>query len=203
MVDTSITNKTSTSQCVRVALNVGDAQPKWSRREPSLLAKVLAEEPFTNLKRSRLVFVILGVGTQVLDVKRRQSGDEQFQLLFIEDGDESLGDDAVEAVKERLQLFLYRSGHFHLTDELHVLLLVLLRHVHVAPIRLQVTNFRHTKLLNLQPMNIPSKMRSGIMPKLKVRSRRFLTGYQHKRTPILIILKHILSRCPDSTRLLF
>ena len=104
-----------------------------------------------NLQRGRLIFVILSVSTEVVDVERRQPGDEQFQLLLIEYRDEALGNDAVEAVEERLQLFLNGAGHLHLTNELHVLFLVLLCHTHVSTVWLQVADFRHAKLLNLQP----------------------------------------------------
>jgi len=105
----------------------------------------------TNLERRCLVLVILGVGAEVINVERRQSRDEQFQFLLVEYGDEALGNDAVEAVEERLQLLLYRAGHLHLTDQLHVLLLVFFRHANVATVRLQVANFRHSEFLNLQP----------------------------------------------------
>ena len=70
--------------------------------------------------------------------------------LLVEDGDEVLGNDAVEAIEERLQLFLYRACHLHLADQLHVFLLVLLCHAHVPPIWLQVADFRHAELLYLQ-----------------------------------------------------
>ena len=114
-------------------------------------SKTVAHVSTTNLKRCGLVLVILGVGAEVVDVERRQSGDEQFKLLLVEDGNEPLGNDAVEAVEERLQLLLYRTRHLHLTHQLHILLLVLLRHTHVPPVRLQVADFCHTKFLNLQP----------------------------------------------------
>lgn len=93
--------------------------------------------------------MILGVSTQVVDVERRQPRDEQLQLLLVEYRDEALGNDAVEAVEERLQLFLNGAGHLHLTNELHILFLVLLGHAHVSTVWLQVTDFRHAKLLNL------------------------------------------------------
>lgn len=53
-----------------------------------------------NLQRRRLVFVILGVSTKIINVKCRQPGDEQFQLLLVEYGNEALGNNAVEAVEE-------------------------------------------------------------------------------------------------------
>lgn len=57
------------------------------------------------LNRAGLVFMIFSVGLQVIDVNGRQARDEQLQLLFCEDGDESLGDDLVEPLKEGCQLF--------------------------------------------------------------------------------------------------
>ena len=94
--------------------------------------------------------MIFRVGTQVVNVERRQPGDEQLKLLLVEYGNEALGNDAVEAVEERLQLFLNCSRHLHLTHELHVLFLHLLRHSNVSAIRLQVADFRHPELLNLR-----------------------------------------------------
>ena len=83
-----------------------------------------------------MVLVILSVGAEVVNVDCRQSGDEKFEFLLVEDGDEVFRNDAVETVEERLQLFLYGTSHLHLTDELHILLLRVLRHVNVPPVRL-------------------------------------------------------------------
>lgn len=41
------------------------------------------------------------------------------------------------------------TGHAHLADEVHVLLLVLLRHQHVGPVGLQVSHLAHPELLHL------------------------------------------------------
>jgi len=117
-----------------------------------------------NLKRRRLVFVIFSVSSEVINVERRQARDEQFQLLLIEYRNQALGYDAVEALEERLQLFLNGSSHLHLTNELHVLFLVLLRNTQVLPVWLQVANFRHAKLLNLRPTpNIMTSVNSTEM----------------------------------------
>ena len=40
----------------------------------------------TYLERSRLVFVVVGVGLQIVHVNVRQPTDQQFQLLLIENG---------------------------------------------------------------------------------------------------------------------
>ena len=113
-------------------------------------SKTVTHVSAMNLKRCRLVFVVLSVGAEIINVERRQSRDEQLQLLLVEYRNEALGNDAVETVEERLQLLLYRARHLHLTHKLHVFLLVLLRHTHVSPVWLQVTNFCHPKFLNLQ-----------------------------------------------------
>lgn len=41
------------------------------------------------------------------------------------------------------------TGHLHLAHQVHVLLLVLLRHNDVGPVGLQVPHLTHPKLLNL------------------------------------------------------
>ena len=51
-----------------------------------------------------LVFVIFSVGLQVVDVNSGQARDEQLQLLLSEDGDQPLGDDLIESLKESCQL---------------------------------------------------------------------------------------------------
>lgn len=57
-----------------------------------------------DLDGARLVLVIFRVGLQVIDVDRRQTRDEQLQLLLSEDGDQPLGDDLVESLEEGCQL---------------------------------------------------------------------------------------------------
>lgn len=57
-----------------------------------------------DLDGARLVLVIFRVGLQVIDVDRRQTRDEQLQLLLSEDGDQPLGDDFVESLEEGCQL---------------------------------------------------------------------------------------------------
>lgn len=55
-----------------------------------------APEPL-DLRGAGRVVVVLGVGLPVVDVDIRQTGNEKFELLFIEDCDELFGDDLVEA----------------------------------------------------------------------------------------------------------
>ena len=54
-----------------------------------------APEPL-HLKGIRSVFVIFGVRFQIFDVDVRKTRDQQFQFLFVENGNETLRNDAVE-----------------------------------------------------------------------------------------------------------
>ena len=54
----------------------------------------------------------VGVPPQVLDVDGGPSADQYLQLLFVEDLDEPVGDQVVEALEEGLQLLLDAGGHF-------------------------------------------------------------------------------------------
>ena len=103
----------------------------------------------TNLQRVPLVLVVFGVRLQVIDVDRWQSGDEQLQLLLVEDRDETLRDDVIESLEESVQLLADRSRHAQLTHELHVLLLAALNDLDVATVRHNVAHLRHAKLSNL------------------------------------------------------
>ena len=51
-----------------------------------------------------MIFVVFGVGLEVVDVDGRQAGDEQLQLLFVENRDEPLGNNVVKAVEKRVDL---------------------------------------------------------------------------------------------------
>ena len=53
--------------------------------------------------------MVFCVGLEVIDVDGWEAGDEQLQLLLVEDGDEALGDDVVEAVEERVDLLPNRA----------------------------------------------------------------------------------------------
>lgn len=55
-----------------------------------------APEPLDLLRGSRVV-VVLGVALPVIHVDIGQTRDEKLELLLVEDGDEVLGDDVVEA----------------------------------------------------------------------------------------------------------
>lgn len=112
------------------------------------------KERGTDLQGVGLVLVVLRVGLKVINVNGWQARDEEFQLLLIEDGDESLGDDVIEAFKEGIQLLADGTGHLHLAEELHILFLVLFLHWDVPPTRLQVTDLGHPKLLDLWSFRI-------------------------------------------------
>ena len=47
--------------------------------------------------------MVLGVGSEVVDVNVGEARYEELQLLFIENRNEPLGDDVVEAFQERIQ----------------------------------------------------------------------------------------------------
>ena len=93
--------------------------------------------------------MVLRVVLEVVNVHGGQAGDEQLQLLLVEDGDESFGDDVIEALQEGVQLFADGPGHTHLTHQFDVLLLDLLGHRDVTAVRSQVARLRHAKLLDL------------------------------------------------------
>lgn len=93
--------------------------------------------------------MVLCIGFEVINVNGGQSRDEQLKLLLIEDGDEPLGDDVIEALKERIKLLANRSSHLFHTYKFNILLLVLFSHRNVASIRFEVADFRLAKLLEL------------------------------------------------------
>ena len=87
--------------------------------------------------------MVLGVGLQVVNVDVGEAGQQKLQLLLVEDSDQSKngilvtsnlttfwylpsGNNVIESLKECGQLFPDRSSHLHLTDELDVVLLVLI-----------------------------------------------------------------------------
>lgn len=57
----------------------------------------------TYLQGVGLILVVLSVGAKVINVNGRQAGDEQLQLLLVEDGDEALRNNVVEALQEGIQ----------------------------------------------------------------------------------------------------
>ncbi len=106
-----------------------------------------APEP-DNLQRGVLILVVLRVGLEVVDVDGGQPRDEQFELLLVEDGDESTRDDVVKALQKGRQLLLDGARHFHLTHESHVVVLVLLVDLNVAAVGNEITNFFHAEFAN-------------------------------------------------------
>ncbi len=102
------------------------------------------------LQRRGLVLVVLGVGLEVVDVNVGQARDEQLELLLVEDANEPLGDDVVEALEEGVQLLADGTRHLHLAHEPDVFHLVLLGDGHVAAVRFQIARLRHAKLLHLR-----------------------------------------------------
>lgn len=61
------------------------------------------------LDRTGLVFVIFGVGLQVININSGETGNKQLQFLLSEDGDESLWNDLIESLQEGCQLLPYRT----------------------------------------------------------------------------------------------
>lgn len=73
----------------------------------------------TYLNGTGLIFVVFCIGFEVINIDGGQAGDEQFQLLLSEDGDQSLGDDLIEALQEGSQLFTdctWETNLFQLPD---------------------------------------------------------------------------------------
>ena len=64
-----------------------------------------------------------------------------------------LRNDVVESVEKGFNLRANRARHFHLTDEFHVFLLILLRHRQIQTVLFQLTNFTDTKLFDLRSRN--------------------------------------------------
>ena len=71
----------------------------------------------THLQRGGLILVVLGVGLEVLDVDGGQARHEQLDLLLVEDGDQPLGNDVVEALQEGVQLLSNSTCQQHPTHE--------------------------------------------------------------------------------------
>ena len=114
---------------------------------------VVVERPRVNgrahLECIGLVFVDFRVALEVVNVDARQTRNEEFKFLFVEDGNESLGNDAVEAVQEGSQLLFNGPRHLHLTHKFDVFFLVFLRHSDVSTILFQVSYGSNTKFLYL------------------------------------------------------
>ncbi len=95
------------------------------------------EEPGDDL----VVFDVVdefGVPAQVVDVDAGPPRDHDLQFLLVEDADEFVGDEFVEALQQRLQLVLYAGRHLRVGTQLHVLQLVLLGHQHLLAARHQL-----------------------------------------------------------------
>ena len=91
--------------------------------------------------------MVLGVCLEVVNVDVGQAGQEQLKLLLIEDGNQPStithvrkiqvlqrlilppGDNIVESLQESSELFPDCSSHFHLTDQLDVISLVVIGHL--------------------------------------------------------------------------
>lgn len=94
--------------------------------------------------------MVFRIGLQVVDVDRGETRNEQLQFLFIEDGDESFGNDVVEAFHERVELLSDGARHLHLTDQLDIFLFVVFVHGGVSAVWLQVPHFCHSEFFNLK-----------------------------------------------------
>ena len=57
----------------------------------------------TYLQGVGLVFMVFSVGAQVIYVNGGKAGDQQFQFLLVEDGDEALWNDVIETFQEGIQ----------------------------------------------------------------------------------------------------
>eukprot|EP00053_Salpingoeca_punica_P014969 m.136846 g.136846 ORF g.136846 m.136846 type:complete len:650 (+) comp16591_c0_seq3:562-2511(+) len=92
-----------------------------------------------NLRAARAVArAVLGVGLQVVHVHVRQAGDDHLQLLLVEDGNLLLRNQLVEAVLEGLDLLLDHLCQLGVRHQVHILLLRLVGHVDIPPVRLEV-----------------------------------------------------------------
>ena len=79
----------------------------------------------------------IGVPAEVLDIDGGLSGDHDFEFFLVEDADEGVGDEVVEAGEEGLYLFLDAGGHLVVGGQLDVRVLVLLSHRFLLPARQQ------------------------------------------------------------------
>ena len=70
----------------------------------------------------------IGVPAKILDIDGGSSGDHDFEFFLVEDADEGVGDEVVEACEEGFKLFLDAGGHLGIGGQLNVLILVLLSH---------------------------------------------------------------------------
>ncbi len=140
------------------ALKFGEAL-QWhlarTRHELQELGEILLVEGLERtpeplgLQRAGRVLVVLGVVAQVLEVDLGQAWDEQLELLLVEDRDQALGYDLVEAAEEGGHLLTYAADHLLLADQAHVLLLVLVGDMQVAAVGLQVATLHHAKLVDV------------------------------------------------------
>ena len=94
--------------------------------------------------------MILGVCLQIIDIDVWQSRQQKLQLLLVEDGNQSRstnnnnqlikvsrmiklflpsGNDIIETLQKSSELFPDGSSHFHLTNQLDVISLVVISHL--------------------------------------------------------------------------
>ena len=93
--------------------------------------------------------MVFRIGLQIVNVDAWQTRYEQLEFLLVENGDEGLGNDLVEALQETLDLGADGSSHLHLAGELDILPLVGLCDRKFSPVGLEVSDLCLPKLLNL------------------------------------------------------
>ena len=84
------------------------ARHKLQKQRLFLLGEAFEHVPeVADLRVGRLVSVVVGVRTQVVQVNVRQAADEQLQLLRVEDGNQLRRHQLVEALEKRVDLCEY------------------------------------------------------------------------------------------------
>ena len=139
-----------------------DKKESDGRAPPRTIETQTDTDGDTYLQGIALIFMVLSVRLQIVDIDSGQTRQQQFQLLFVEDGDETFGDDVVETFQEAVQLFSDGPRHLHLTHQFHVFFLVLLRHGDVTAVGDKVARFIHAELLNLARKKANEQMRNGL-----------------------------------------
>ena len=85
--------------------------------------------------------MVFSIRFQVIQVNVWKPRDQQLEFLFVEDGNQTFGNDVVKTFQKGVKLVSDCSGHFHLAHSLYVLFLVFFRYSDVLAIFYQFADF--------------------------------------------------------------
>ena len=115
-----------------------------------------------DLRGSTLVVVVLGVVLPVIHVNVRKTGDEEFELLLVEDGDEVRRHNVVETTKEGVKLRFDGLDQSVLYDQADVLPLIFFSDFDITTTRYQVDSLGHAECLNFRGEGLEGDIRDVI-----------------------------------------